>query len=199
MWSPPIQQFRLSFAHRLTLWFFRRSYDDEQRQAVRDAGALAGLTILRVINQPTAAAIAHGLPRMGGETLVLVYDLGGTSLDVSIISIDDGVFEILAIARDTTLGGEALDQRVVDHLLSGWEGEPCEDIRELRIAVERAKRVLSDYTTAKVTLEGIDFEATLTQTEFEDLNDDLILKSLSVADQALKMANVTKDQIDDYL
>ena len=116
-------------------------FNDAQRQATKDAGTIAGLTILRIINEPTAAAIAYGLDKTGGEKNVLVYDLGGGTFDVSLLSIEDGIFEVLATAGDTHLGGEDFDSRVIDHFVKLWKKKnDGEDVTKDLKAMSKLKR-----------------------------------------------------------
>merc|ERR1712147_85624 len=126
-------------------------FNDSQRQATKDAGQICGLNVLRIINEPTAAAIAYGLDKKGsGERNVLIYDMGGGTFDVSLLTIEDGVFEVLATAGDTHLGGEDFDNRVMKHMLGLFQKRHGVDasgdkaaVQKLRREVERAKRELS--------------------------------------------------------
>ena len=185
-------------------------FNDAQRQATKDAGTIAGLNILRIINEPTAAAIAYGLDKTGGEKTVLVYDLGGGTFDVSLLSIDDGIFEVLSTAGDTHLGGEDFDSRVMDHFVKVWKKKHNEDITKdlktmgkLKREVEKAKRALSSQMSVRIEVEsfhkGKDFSETLTRAKFEELNNDLFRKTLKPVERVLKDAGVTKDQVDDIV
>ncbi|KAJ8660507.1 chaperone DnaK [Lichtheimia ornata] len=185
-------------------------FNDAQRQATKDAGTIAGLNILRIINEPTAAAIAYGLDKTGGEKTVLVYDLGGGTFDVSLLSIDDGIFEVLSTAGDTHLGGEDFDSRVMDHFVKVWKKKHGEDITKdlktmgkLKREVEKAKRALSSQMSVRIEVEsfhkGKDFSETLTRAKFEELNNDLFRKTLKPVERVLKDAGVTKDQVDDIV
>ncbi|KAI8096587.1 heat shock 70 kDa protein [Halteromyces radiatus] len=186
-------------------------FNDAQRQATKDAGTIAGLNILRIINEPTAAAIAYGLDKNDGEKSVLVYDLGGGTFDVSLLSIDDGIFEVLATAGDTHLGGEDFDSRVMDHFIKLWKKKNNgEDITgdlktmgKLKREVEKAKRALSSQMSVRIEIEsfykGKDFSETLTRAKFEELNNDLFRKTLKPVEQVLKDAGYTKDQVDDIV
>ena len=185
-------------------------FNDAQRQATKDAGTIAGLNILRIINEPTAAAIAYGLDKNDGEKNVLVYDLGGGTFDVSLLSIDDGIFEVLATAGDTHLGGEDFDSRVMDHFIKLWKKKNGEDITKdlksmgkLKREVEKAKRALSSQMSVRIEIEsfhkGKDFSETLTRAKFEELNNDLFRKTLKPVEQVLKDAGFTKDQVDDIV
>ncbi|KAI9302514.1 heat shock 70 kDa protein [Cunninghamella echinulata] len=186
-------------------------FNDAQRQATKDAGTIAGLNILRIINEPTAAAIAYGLDKNDGEKTVLVYDLGGGTFDVSLLSIDEGIFEVLATAGDTHLGGEDFDSRVMDHFIKLWKKKnDGEDITtdlktmgKLKREVEKAKRALSSQKSVRIEIEsffkGKDFSETLSRAKFEELNNDLFRKTLKPVEQVLKDAGVTKDQVDDIV
>ncbi|KAI8582959.1 hypothetical protein K450DRAFT_225640 [Umbelopsis ramanniana AG] len=186
-------------------------FNDAQRQATKDAGTIAGLNILRIINEPTAAAIAYGLDKTGGERTILVYDLGGGTFDVSLLSIDDGVFEVLATAGDTHLGGEDFDNRVIDYFVKQWKRKnDGEDITKdkktmgkLKREVEKAKRSLSSQMSTKVEIEsffnGKDFSETLSRAKFEELNNDLFRKTLKPVEQVLKDAGLKKNEVDDIV
>ncbi|KAI9276431.1 heat shock 70 kDa protein, partial [Sporodiniella umbellata] len=185
-------------------------FNDAQRQATKDAGKIAGLEILRIINEPTAAAIAYGLDKTGGEKNVLVYDLGGGTFDVSLLSIEDGIFEVLATAGDTHLGGEDFDSRVIDHFVKLWKKKNDEDVTKdlkamskLKREAENAKRALSSQMSVRIEIEsflnGKDFSETLTRAKFEELNNDLFRKTLKPVEQVLKDAGLTKDKVDDIV
>jgi heat shock protein 5 len=186
-------------------------FNDAQRQATKDAGTIAGLNVLRVVNEPTAAAIAYGLDKAGGERNIIVYDLGGGTFDVSLLSIDDGVFEVLATAGDTHLGGEDFDNRVIDHLVKQWKRkhdgqDVTKDLRamgKLKREVEKAKRTLSSQMSTKIEIEsffqGEDLSETLTRAKFEELNLDLFRKTMKPVEQVLKDANFKKEQVDDIV
>merc|ERR1711887_405348 len=164
-------------------------FNDAQRQATKDAGVIAGLTVMRIINEPTAAAIAYGMDKKEGEKNVLVFDLGGGTFDVSLLTIDNGVFEVVATNGDTHLGGEDFDQRVMDYFMKLYKKKTGKDIRKndrsvqkLRREVEKAKRALSSAHQAKVEIEsffeGEDFSETLTRAKFEELNMDLFRSTM---------------------
>ncbi|KIJ28212.1 hypothetical protein M422DRAFT_270532 [Sphaerobolus stellatus SS14] len=185
-------------------------FNDAQRQATKDAGTIAGLTVLRIINEPTAAAIAYGLDKKGGESQIIVYDLGGGTFDVSLLSIEDGVFEVLATAGDTHLGGEDFDNRVIDYMVKQYKKKTGTDVTsnlramgKLKRAVENAKRTLSSQASTKLEIEsfenGNDFSETLTRAKFEELNMDLFRKTMRPVEQVLKDANVRKDQVHDVV
>ena len=154
-------------------------FNDSQRQATKDAGAIAGLEVLRIVNEPSAAAIAYGLDKKE-EMNIIVFDLGGGTFDVSLLTIDNGVFEVLATAGDTHLGGEDFDQRVTEHFVKMFKKKESKDItkdkralQKLKAEVEKAKRDLSTVQQVKIYIEGIidgiDFEETLTRAKFEEL------------------------------
>ncbi|KAI1612942.1 glucose-regulated protein [Exophiala viscosa] len=185
-------------------------FNDNQRQATKDAGTIAGLTVLRVVNEPTAAAIAYGLDKKGKESQIIVYDLGGGTFDVSLLSIEDGVFEVLATAGDTHLGGEDFDQRIIDYFVKLYNKKNDVDIRKdlktmgkLKREVERAKRTLSSQMSTRIEIEafhdGKDFSETLTRAKFEELNMDLFKKTLKPVEQVIKDAKVKKADIDDIV
>ncbi|KAG6837781.1 hypothetical protein H0H93_001708 [Arthromyces matolae] len=185
-------------------------FNDAQRQATKDAGTIAGLTVLRIINEPTAAAIAYGLNKKGGESQIIVYDLGGGTFDVSLLSIDDGVFEVLATAGDTHLGGEDFDQRVMEYMIKQYKKKTDTDvsknlraISKLRREVEKAKRILSTQQSTRLEIEsfedGNDFSETLTRAKFEELNMDLFRKTMKPVEQVLKDANVKKEDVDEIV
>ena len=163
-------------------------FNDSQRQATKDAGAIAGINVLRIINEPTAAAIAYGLDKKGdGEKNVLIFDLGGGTFDVSLLSIDDGIFEVKSTAGNTHLGGEDFDNRLVNFCLTEFKKKEKvsldevkknkRSVRRLRTACERAKRTLSSSTSAYIEIdsfyEGKDLSINITRAKFENLCDDL--------------------------
>jgi L1 cell adhesion molecule like protein len=182
-------------------------FNDSQRQATKDAGAIAGLNVMRIINEPTAAAIAYGLDKKkGGETNILIFDLGGGTFDVSLLTLDDGIFEVKATAGDTHLGGEDFDNRMVNHFMQEFKRKYKHDIssnqravRRLRTACERAKRTLSSSTQASIEIdslyEGIDFYTSVTRARFEELNQDLFRKCIAPVEQVLRDSRLDKKQI----
>jgi len=185
-------------------------FNDAQRQATKDAGVIAGLNVLRIINEPTAAAIAYGLDKKGKEKNILVYDLGGGTFDVSILTIDEGVFEVLATNGDTHLGGEDFDQRVMEHFIKIIKSKYKKDISKnlrslakLRREVEKAKRALSTVHQVKLEIEalvdGEDFSETLTRAKFEELNMDLFQKTLTPLSKVLKDAGKKKNEISEIV
>ncbi|KAF2713881.1 heat shock protein 70 [Pleomassaria siparia CBS 279.74] len=186
-------------------------FNDAQRAATKDAGTIAGLNVLRVVNEPTAAALAYGLDKTTDkERQIIVYDLGGGTFDVSILTLEEGVFEVQATAGDTHLGGEDFDQRVINYLAKKYNKEKNVDITKdqktmgkLKREVEKAKRTLSAQKTAKIEIEsfhkGEDFSETLTRAKFEELNNDLFKKTLKPVEQVLKDAKLKKSDIDDIV
>lgn len=185
-------------------------FNDAQRQATKDAGTIAGLNVLRIVNEPTAAAIAYGLDKKDGESQIIVYDLGGGTFDVSLLSIDSGVFEVLATAGDTHLGGEDFDNRVSEYILKQFKKKTGLDassnkrsVGKLKREVERAKRTLSSQMSTKIEIDGFfegnDLDETLTRAKFEELNMDLFRKTMKPVEQVLKDAGVKKDEIDDVV
>jgi len=185
-------------------------FNDAQRQATKDAGTIAGLNVLRILNEPTAAAIAYGLDKKGGEKNVLVFDLGGGTFDVSLLAIDNGVFEVQAASGDTHLGGEDFDNRVITHLLKLFARKTGADasrdqraLQTLRREVERAKRALSAQHQVRVEIdrfhEGHDLVETLTRARFEELNADLFKKTLAPVKKVLADAGLNKDEVDEVV
>ncbi|XP_065355195.1 heat shock 70 kDa protein cognate 4 [Calliphora vicina] len=186
-------------------------FNDSQRQATKDAGTIAGLNVLRIINEPTAAAIAYGLDKKAaGERNVLIFDLGGGTFDVSILSIDDGIFEVKSTAGDTHLGGEDFDNRLVTHFVQEFKRKHKKDLttnkralRRLRTACERAKRTLSSSTQASIEIdslfEGTDFYTSITRARFEELNADLFRSTMDPVEKALRDAKLDKAQIHDIV
>jgi len=185
-------------------------FNDAQRQATKDAGAISGLDVLRIVNEPSAAAIAYGLDKKQGEKNVVVFDLGGGTFDVSLLTIDDGVFEVLATAGDTHLGGEDFDQRITDHFVKLFKKKNNLDIKsdvralqKLKQEVEKAKRDLSSVITTKISIEGlidgIDFEETLTRARLEELCSDLFKKTLTPVQTVLDDSGLKKSEIDEIV
>jgi len=185
-------------------------FNDAQRAATKDAGTIAGLNVLRVVNEPTAAALAYGLDKGDKERQIIVYDLGGGTFDVSILTVDDGVFEVQATAGDTHLGGEDFDQRVMDYFVKTYNKKHDVDITKapktmgkLKREVEKAKRTLSSQMSTRIEIEafhdGNDFSETLTRAKFEELNNDLFKKTLKPVEQVLKDAKMKKSDIDDIV
>ena len=183
-------------------------FNDAQRQATKDAGSIAGLNVLRIINEPTAAALAYGLDKnLEGDKNVLIYDLGGGTFDVSILTISDGsLFEVRSTAGDTHLGGEDFDNRMVDYFVQEFKRKHKKDIapnvrsmRRLRTACERAKRTLSSSAQANVEIdslfEGIDFYSAISRARFEELCSDLFRGTMDPVEKALRDAKLDKSQI----
>lgn len=180
-------------------------FNDAQRSATRDAGVIAGLDVLRIINEPTAAALAYGLDK-AGEKNILVFDLGGGTFDVTLLTIDNGVFEVLATNGDTHLGGEDFDQRLIEYFINLWKRKYQTDMSKdkralgkLRREVEKAKRELSSKTQVRVEIEalfdGTDLSETLSRARFEQLNEDLFKKTLKPVAKVLKDAGIEKDEV----
>ncbi len=185
-------------------------FNDAQRQATKDAGSIAGLNVLRIINEPTAAAIAYGLDKKGTEKNVLIFDLGGGTFDVSLLTIEEGIFEVKATAGDTHLGGEDFDNRMVDYFLQDFRRRHRKDmsknqrsLRRLRTACERAKRTLSSSTQAHIEIDslfdGIDFNSTITRARFEDLCMDLFKKCMEPVEKVLLDAKISKRDVDEIV
>jgi len=182
-------------------------FSDSQRQATKDAGTIAGLNVLRIINEPTAAAIAYGLDKkVTQERNVLIFDLGGGTFDVSILTIEDGIFEVKSTSGDTHLGGEDFDQRMVNHFVQEFKRKHKKDIienkravRRLRTACERAKRTLSTATQANIEIdslyEGVDFYTSITRARFEELCADLFRGTLDPVEKALRDSKLDKGSI----
>lgn len=185
-------------------------FNDAQRQATKDAGTIAGLNVMRIINEPTAAAIAYGIDKKEGEKNILVFDLGGGTFDVSLLTIDNGVFEVVATNGDTHLGGEDFDHKVMEHFIKLYKKKKGKNLRDdkravqkLRREVEKAKRSLSTAHQTKIEIEalidGEDFSETLTRARFEELNMDMFRSTLKPVEQVLKDADMEKKDIDEIV
>ncbi|KXT01615.1 hypothetical protein AC578_8013 [Pseudocercospora eumusae] len=187
-------------------------FNDNQRQATKDAGAIAGLNVLRIINEPTAAAIAYGLGsgKSDKERNVLIYDLGGGTFDVSLLHIQGGVFTVKATAGDTHLGGQDFDTNLLEHFKKEFQRKTKKDIsndpralRRLRTACERAKRTLSNGTQTTVEIDslfdGEDFNANITRARFEDINSKAFNGTLQPVEQVLKDASIEKSKVDEIV
>lgn len=188
-------------------------FNDSQRQATKDAGVIAGLNVLRIINEPTAAAIAYGLENKGTdgkERNVLIYDLGGGTFDVTLLSIDDGIFEVKATAGDTHLGGEDFDRRMIEYCIQDFKRKHKKDlsdskraIRRLQTACEQAKKTLSSSTVATIEIdalfEGIDFTTSITRARFEDICSDLFKNTFEPVQKVLTDAKVSKSNVDEIV
>ncbi|EDR24595.1 heat shock 70 kDa protein, putative [Entamoeba dispar SAW760] len=186
-------------------------FNDSQRQATKDAGTIAGMNVMRIINEPTAAAIAYGLDKKSsGEKKVLIFDLGGGTFDVSVLVIDEGVFEVKATNGDTHLGGEDFDNRLVNYFIEEFKRKYKKDIsgnaravRRLRTACERAKRTLSSASVANIEVdqiyEGIDFYTSITRARFEEINIDLFKSTIGPVSRVLEDAKIDKSNIDEVV
>ncbi|KAK9454299.1 heat shock protein 70 family [Dipodascopsis uninucleata] len=186
-------------------------FNDSQRQATKDAGLISGLNVLRIINEPTAAAIAYGLDKKAeGERNVLIFDLGGGTFDVSLLSIEEGIFEVKATAGDTHLGGEDFDNRLVNHFVTEFKRKHKKDLssnqralRRLRTACERAKRTLSSSTQTSIEIdslfEGIDFYTSITRARFEELCQDLFRSTIDPVEKVLRDAKLDKASVNEIV
>ena len=189
-------------------------FDDSQRQATKDAGRIAGLEVLRILNEPTAAALAYGLDRVSGRKRIAVYDLGGGTFDVSILELSEGIFEVKSTSGDTYLGGEDFDQRIIDWLISEFRAETSIDLRSDRMALqrlkeaaERAKCELSASTESTINLPFISADESgprhlsrqLTREQFEALVADLVARTEGPCQDAMEQAGFTPDDVDEVL
>ena len=181
-------------------------FNDSQRQATKDAGVIAGLDVKRIINEPIAAAIAYGLDKRGGEQNVLIFDLGGGTFDVSLLAIDDGIFEVKASSGNTHLGGKDFDNRMVEYCSEEFKKQNGIDLKEnhraltrLRTSCERVKRTLSSATQASMEFdslhEGVDYFTTFTRAKFEELNMDMFNSCIDSVEQVLRDASLDKNQV----
>jgi heat shock protein 5 len=181
-------------------------FNDSQRQSTKDAGTIAGLNVLRIINEPTAAAIAYGLDKKDKERNILVFDLGGGTFDVSLLTIDGGVFEVVATNGDTHLGGEDFDHRILDYLLKKIKKQHGKDlkndktvIQKLKTEIEKAKRHLSSSLQATLEIDelepGFDFKDTLSRAKFEELNMDLFKKTMAPVEKVMEDSGFKKSEI----
>jgi molecular chaperone DnaK len=188
-------------------------FNDSQRQATRDAGRIAGLEVLRIINEPTAAALAYGLDHKANQRIA-VYDLGGGTFDISVLKLEDGLFEVLSTSGNTYLGGEDFDKRIMDRLIDVFRKDTGIDLREDRMALQRLKEAaekakceLSLEPESRITLPFISQDANgpkhlnyvLTRPEFDALVDDLIQATVEPVNDALRAAGVTAQQIDEVV
>lgn len=183
-------------------------FNDAQRQATKDAGTIAGLNVLRIINEPTAAALAYGLNEGGEDKKILIFDLGGGTFDVSLLELDGGMFEVLATSGDTHLGGEDFDSLLVEYISKEIKKKLKKDVskndqvlRRLRTECEKVKRTLSSTkeTSLEVNVEGMDFNQKVTRAKFESLCMDLFKKTLGPVEQVLKDAHVSMDDVDEVI
>jgi L1 cell adhesion molecule like protein len=183
-------------------------FNDTQRQSTKDAGAIAGLNVLRIINEPTAAAIAYGLDKKN-EQNVLIFDLGGGTFDVSVLTIDEGIFEVKATAGDTHLGGEDFDNRMVDYCIQDIKKkykktlENPRSLRRLRTACERAKRTLSSSMNACIEIDALmdnmDYNTTISRAKFEEMNMDYFRKCMEPVEKVIRDSKLSKSQIDEIV
>ncbi|EIW13691.1 chaperone, heat shock protein DnaK [Lactiplantibacillus pentosus KCA1] len=186
-------------------------FNDAQRQATKDAGKIAGLNIERIINEPTAAALAYGLDKTDKDEKILVYDLGGGTFDVSILELGDGVFEVLSTNGDTHLGGDDFDQKIIDWLIENFKADNGVDLSQdkmalqrLKDAAEKAKKDLSGVSEAQISLPFISagasgplhLETTLTRAKFNELTSDLVEKTRIPVENALKDADLSASDLD---
>ena len=186
-------------------------FDDAQRTATQEAGAIAGLEVLRIINEPTAAALAYGLDKETEDQTILVFDLGGGTFDVSVLELGDGVFEVKSTSGDTNLGGDDWDEAIIDWLAETFQGEHGVDLRKdpmaaqrLKEAAEKAKIELSQTTSTQINMPYVtatdagplhlDYE--LTRAKFQDLTSDLLTRTRKPFEAAIKDAGLTKGEID---
>ena len=186
-------------------------FNDSQRQATKDAGSIAGLNVLRIINEPTAAAMAYGLNTGSKEERnVLIYDFGGGTFDVSLLNIDDGVFEVIATSGDCHLGGEDIDNRLVQHFLNDFKRKNKKDmslnaraVKRLKVACERLKRTLSSATQGQIELEslydGVDFFSSMTRARFEEINSDIFRRTLEPVEKVMRDSKKSKSEINDIV
>nr|CAH7724259.1 unnamed protein product [Callosobruchus chinensis] len=186
-------------------------FNDSQRQATKDAGTIAGLDVQRIINEPTAAAIAYGLDKKSeDDRYILIFDMGGGTFDVSILLIAGGIFEVKATSGDTHLGGEDIDARMTQHFVEEFKRKNKIDIkdnkralRRLQTACERAKRALSLATQASIEIdflaEGVDLHTSMTRATFEEINNDIFMRTIEPVEKAVKDARLTKNQIHDIV
>lgn len=189
-------------------------FNDSERQATKDAGRIAGLEVERIINEPTAAALAYGLDKQEQDEKVLVFDLGGGTFDVSILELGDGVFEVLSTAGDNRLGGDDFDQVVIDHLVESFKKENGIDLSQdkmamqrLKDAAEKAKKDLSGVSSTQISLPFISageagplhLEMNLTRAKFEELSNSLVERTMGPTRQAIKDAGIDRNEIDQVI
>ncbi len=186
-------------------------FNDAERQATKDAGKIAGLEVERIINEPTAAALAYGLDKMDEDQTILVYDLGGGTFDVSILELGDGVFEVRSTAGDNRLGGDDFDQVIIDYLVAEFKKENGIDLSKDKMALQRlkdvaekAKKDLSGVTSTQISLPFITageagplhLEVTLSRAKFEEISSDLVERTMGPTRQAMKDAGLSASEID---
>ena len=181
-------------------------FNDSQRQSTKDAGTIAGLNVLRIINEPTSAAIAYGLDKKDKEINILIFDLGGGTFDISLLTMDSGVFEIVSTNGDTHLGGEDFDHRILDYLLKKIKKQHGKDLKDnksaiqkLKTEIEKAKRHLSSSLEATLEIDELeqdyDFKDTLSRTKFEELNMDLFKKTMPLVEKVMEESGFKKSEI----
>jgi molecular chaperone DnaK len=189
-------------------------FNDSERQATKDAGRIAGLEVERIINEPTAAALAYGLDKQEQDEKVLVFDLGGGTFDVSILELGDGVFEVLSTAGDNRLGGDDFDKVIIDHLVESFKKENGIDLSQdkmamqrLKDAAEKAKKDLSGVSSTQISLPFISageagplhLEMNLTRAKFEELSNSLVERTMGPTRQAIKDAGIDRNEIDQVI
>ncbi|MFB8528286.1 molecular chaperone DnaK [Enterococcus casseliflavus] len=189
-------------------------FNDAQRQATKDAGKIAGLEVERIVNEPTAAALAYGLDKTDKDEKILVFDLGGGTFDVSILELGDGVFDVLSTAGDNNLGGDDFDNKIIDHMVAEFKKENGIDLgkdkmalQRLKDAAEKAKKDLSGVTSTQISLPFITagdagplhLEMTLTRAKFDELTADLVERTKIPVRQALKDAGLSQSEIDEVI
>ena len=189
-------------------------FNDAQRQATKDAGRIAGLEVERIVNEPTAAALAYGLDKTDREEKILVFDLGGGTFDVSILELGDGVFDVLSTAGDNHLGGDDFDEKIIAHMVAEFKKENGIDlsadkmaVQRLKDAAEKAKKDLSGVTSTQISLPFITagdagplhLEMTLTRAKFDELTADLVERTKTPVRQALKDAGISQSEIDEVI
>jgi len=189
-------------------------FNDAQRQATKDEGKIAGLEVERIVNEPTAAALAYGLDKTDKDEKILVFDLGGGTFDVSILELGDGVFDVLSTAGDNNLGGDDFDNKIIDHMVAEFKKENGIDLgkdkmalQRLKDAAEKAKKDLSGVTSTQISLPFITagdagplhLEMTLTRAKFDELTADLVERTKIPVRQALKDAGLSQSEIDEVI
>ncbi|MGO4941464.1 molecular chaperone DnaK [Ruoffia tabacinasalis] len=189
-------------------------FNDSQRQATKDAGRIAGLEVERIVNEPTAAALAYGLDKTDSEEKILVFDLGGGTFDVSILELGDGVFDVLSTSGDNSLGGDDFDEKIIEYLAAEFKKENGIDLtkdkmaaQRLKDAAEKAKKDLSGVTSTQISLPFITasdagplhLETSLSRAKFDELTDELVERTKNPVRQALKDAGVDKNEIDQVI
>ena len=189
-------------------------FNDAQRQATKDAGKIAGLEVERIVNEPTAAALAYGLDKTHKEEKILVFDLGGGTFDVSILELGDGVFDVLSTSGDNSLGGDDFDNKIIDYMVAEFKKENGIDLskdkmakQRLKDAAEKAKKDLSGITSTQISLPFITagesgpmhLELTLTRAKFDELTSDLVERTKDPVRKAIKDAGISKSEIDEVI